>query len=347
MLKVSFRTVSLEKLYPLTISRGTSGTTENLFVFVTDGTHTGVGELAPAAATAPDWDAVRGEREISEYAADGIAPSPYQAYDDMKARGVCPPASAALEMALWDLLARQASLPLYRLLGLPRKSVPTSVTIGLNPPEVTLERVTHILSLTQAKCLKIKLGSPEGLDHDREHFLAAAASAKPFGAVLRVDANGGWTVAKAKQMIPWLAEHGVEYVEQPLPLGMEDGYPEIFEGRALPVFADESIKFAPDVVKMADRVDGINLKLMKCGGVVEALRIVATARAHGLKTMIGCMSESSVGIAPGAAIGALFDYIDLDTHTNLAPDPAIGLAWENGVVLPPNAPGHGVTLKEA
>jgi L-alanine-DL-glutamate epimerase-like enolase superfamily enzyme len=95
---------------------------------------------------------------------------------------------------------------------------------------------------------------------------------------------------------------------------------------------------------VADRCDGINLKLMKCGGITEAVRIVATARAHGLKTMIGCMSESSIAIAAGAAIGSLFDHIDLDSHLNLNPDPAGGIAFVDGVVVPPNTPGHGAFL---
>jgi muconate cycloisomerase len=94
-------------------------------------------------------------------------------------------------------------------------------------------------------------------------------------------------------------------------------------------------------------VDGVNLKLMKCGGLTEALRIVAVARAFGLKTMIGCMGESSVSISAGAAIGALFDHIDLDSHLNLAPDPATGVSLKNGVITPNNHPGHGAQLIDA
>jgi muconate cycloisomerase len=230
------------------------------------------------------------------------------------------------------------------MLGLPKRSSPTSVTIGINPPEVTRERVPDILRRTGAKCLKIKLGSPEGRDHDKAHFLAAAEAARPFGAKLRVDANGGWSVAEAIEMNRWLAERGVDYVEQPLAEGQEDGLPEVFAARVIPIFADESIRFATDVPKVADRVDGINLKLMKCGGITEAVRIVATARAHGLKTMIGCMSESSVAIAAGAAIGALFDYIDLDSHLNLNPDVADGAPIIDGVVIPTERPGHGANF---
>ena len=324
------------------ISRGLMTESENLFVFASDGTHTGIGELSPATGSA--WTAARGQGQLEEFAARGLSDSIHDNYASMREANIDPPAMAALDIALWDLLAKRAGMPLYRMLGLPKTKVPTSVTIGINPPEVTRERVPDILRRTGAKCLKIKLGSPEGRDHDKEHFLAAADAAAPFHPSLRVDANGGWNVDEAIAMNHWLAERGVEYVEQPLAEGQEADLPHVFNNRPLPIFVDESIRFSQSVPKVADRVDGINLKLMKCGGPTEALRIVATARAHGLKTMIGCMSESSVAIAAGAAIGALFDYIDLDSHLNLEPDPATGAPIIDGVVAPTDRIGHGAEL---
>jgi L-alanine-DL-glutamate epimerase-like enolase superfamily enzyme len=342
VLTASFQILTLTKLYPLAISRGTMASSDNLYVSVTDGTHTGIGELSPATGSA--WTAERGQAQIEAFAAKGLADNPYDNYAAMRAAEIDPPAMAALDIALWDLLAKQAGLPLYRLLGLPNRGVPTSVTIGINPPEVTRERVPDILRRTGAKALKIKLGSPEGRDHDRAHFEAAAEAARPFGVTLRVDANGGWTVDEAIEMDRWLAARGVDYIEQPLAEGQEDGLPAVFAARTLPIFVDESIRYSTDIPKVAGRVDGINLKLMKCGGVTEAVRIVAAARAHGLKTMIGCMSESSVAIAAGAAIGALFDHIDLDSHLNLNPDPADGAPIVDGVIVPTDRPGHGAGL---
>jgi len=342
VIRASFRTVELQKLYPLAISRGVMASSENLYVTLTDGTHEGIGELSPATGSA--WTAARGQGQLEAFVARGLADNPYDNYAAMREAEMDPPAMAALDVAYWDLLAKQAGLPLFRMLGLPRRSAPTSVTIGINPAEVTRERVPDILRRTGAKCLKIKLGSPEGRDHDKAHFLAAAESAAPFNVSLRVDANGGWTVDEAIAMNQWLFERGVEYVEQPLVEGQEDGLPAVFASRPLPIFVDESIRFSTSVPKIADRVDGINLKLMKCGGITEAIRIVAAARAHGLQTMIGCMSESSVAIAGGAAIGALFDYIDLDSQLNLKPDPASGLDYVDGVVLPAERPGHGAKL---
>ena len=123
--------------------------------------------------------------------------------------------------------------------------------------------------------------------------------------------------------------------------------PELFRSRPLPLFLDESCHFARDVPALAGKTDGVNVKLMKCGGITEALRIVSTARAHGLKTMIGCMSEAGAAISAGASIAALFDYIDLDSHLNIANDPTTGTVLQDGVVLPADRPGHGARLKDA
>ena len=342
LMRIDCRSFFIKKLYPLAISRGTMTHSENLFVSVTEESVTGLGELSPA--TGSEWTADRGAAQLHAFAAEGLSPIPSVNDRAMRAAEIDPPAMAALDMALWDLLAKQANLPLHRLLGLPIPTVPTSVTIGLNPPEVTRERVPDILARTGAKCLKIKLGSPEGRDFDRAHFLAAAEAAAPFHVHLRVDANGGWTPDEAIVMMQWLADHGVDYVEQPLAAGQEADLPRLFANRPLPIFLDESLRVSADVPALADRCDGVNLKLMKCGGITEALRIVATARACGLQTMIGCMSESSVAIAAGAAIGALFDHIDLDSHLNLDPDPAYGAPIVDGVITPVDLPGHGAYL---
>lgn len=375
MLNVSFRRMELQKIHPLMISRGISSSSENLFVEVSDGTHTGIGELSPA--TASNWTAERGQHQLAAFVAgrhDHLEltppPRPVSAldvlkhvqeifadsrpgdgglkitdvYQAMREWSIDPPAMAALDIALWDLLGKRANMPLYQMLGLPKRQPCTSLTVGINSPEVTRERVPEILQRTGAKCLKIKLGSQEGREHDKAHFVAAAEAAKPFNVKLRVDANGGWTVDEAKMMMDWLAPQGVDYVEQPLVEGAEADLPRVFENRPLPIFVDESCRFSQDIPKWAHSVDGVNLKLMKCGGITEALRIVATAKAFGLKTMIGCMSESSIAIAGGAAMGALFDYIDLDSHLNLKPDPASGAPIVDGVITVNDKPGHGATL---
>ena len=343
-LTLSFETREVKRYFPLTIARGTAPPTNSLFAKVSDGVHAGIGEGmrcfgalvdVPSTCMGPLEELFRefGERSIKEIA------------EEAARREIVGPGRAALDIALWDLKAKQAGMPLYRLLGLPRSTVATSVTIGIEPKEVVLDRVPKILEMTGGKKLKIKLGSPNGEEHDREIFLAAKEASRPFGVSLRVDANGGWDVDRAKSMIPWLKEEGCEYVEQPFAKGNEAWLSEIYEWSPLPIFLDESIFDSSDVVKWASVCHGINLKLMKSGGVTEGLAVLLTAKACGLKTMIGCMSDTSIGIAAGVALSGLCDFIDLDNHTNLDPDPAFGAELVDGVVLPREVPGHGAELR--
>lgn len=342
---VDYSHVELKKRYPLRISRGEFWGSTNLFVTLSDRVHTGIGECAPDEGDTAGTPA-QCQRQLEDFL-DGYdlqRSSPHQSYRAARAAGVAPCAYAALDIAQWDLLAKQAGMPLYRLLGLLPHSVPTSVTIGIVPPEVARERIPEIVTRTGARYLKVKLGSPDGIDADKALFASVIEATSAFDVGIRVDANGGWSLEDAKHMLVWLAERGTEYVEQPLPAGSEAELSVLFKDRALPIYIDESCHFKEDVARHADCVDGVNLKLMKCGGITEALGIVATARAHGLKTMIGCMGESSISISAGAAIGALFDYIDLDSQLNLDPDPATGAVLQAGVVTPTDAPGHGGAL---
>lgn len=344
-MKIEFHTLYLKKRFPLRISRGEIAGGENLFLSVTDGGVTGWGEMAPGA-TEGAADVTAGQTQLEAFIAKGLSDAIHDIWAAGHGAGVGACALAALDMALWDLRAKQAEMPLYRLLGLARRGVVSSLTVGINPPEVVRDRVPLLLA-KGARALKVKLGSPEGIEADKAMFTAVLDAAQGSGAALRVDANGGWSLPDARHMMGWLAKRGVEYIEQPLVSGAEDQLPELFRDRALPIFVDESCRFSTDIPGFADCVDGVNLKLMKCGGITEALRIVATARAFGLKTMIGCMGESSVSIAAGASLSALFDYIDLDSHLNLDPDPASGAPFEVGTTLPEDRPGHGGALDHA
>lgn len=344
-MKVEYHTVYLKKRFPLRISRGVFEGSDNLYISLTENGHTGWGEMAPGGTEGAET-AAAGQAMLEQFCATGLSASIHDTWQNAHAAGVAPCALAALDMALWDVRAKQAGMPLYALLGLARRAVVSSVTVGINPPDVVRERVPLLLA-RGARALKIKLGSPEGIEADQAMFAAVFEAAQGSGAVLRVDANGGWSLKDARRMMGWLAEHDVEYIEQPLVRGAEDQLPDLFKDRAMPIFVDESCRMSGDIATFFQSVDGVNLKLMKCGGITEAFRIVATARAFGLKTMIGCMGESSVSIAAGASIGALFDYIDLDSHLNLDPDPATGAPFENGITLPADQPGHGGVLSHA
>ena len=342
---VTFKTLRLTKLMPLGISRGTSTGSVNLYVYAEKYGHIGIGECAPGTGFDESL-AELAENQLRDLVSEDLGRlSIHEVYDLAMKREIDAGAVAALDTALWDLAAKRADLPLYQMLGLPKPRVATSVTIGLNPPDVIREKVPWLLDHTGGKSLKIKLGSPQGIAHDQESYLAATESAERFHVSLRVDANGGWNQRDALTMMDWLSERGCDYVEQPLVKGAEDGLPELYAKRKLPLFIDESCRVSADVAKYASCVDGVNMKLMKCGGITEALRIIGCARAHGLKTMIGCMADSSVAIAAGAAISGVLDHIDLDSHMNQNPDPAAGLDFINGVVTPRDVPGHGAYLK--
>ena len=342
---VNFHTVNLKKKFPLQISRGVHDKSQNLFVEILKDGITGWGESAPGktegAKTAQEVQAHL--KRLLDTGIDNL--SIHEIYQRGKEMEIPACAQAGIDIALWDWNSKKARLQLKELLGLPTPKTPTSITVGINPPEVVKERVEMILTNPDVKALKVKLGSPEGIEYDKLIYSQVIESTKKSNIAIRVDANGGWSVDEAKLMMKWLAERKAEYIEQPLVEGDEDKLKFLFDGRPLPIFIDESCRFSEDVANHYQYVDGVNLKLMKCGGITEALRILNVAKSHGLKTMIGCMSESSVSISAGAAITGIIDYVDLDSHYNLDPDPSEGASMINGVTMNSSLPGHGAKLK--
>ncbi len=345
-MKINYYKVKLKKRFPLAISRGVRYDSENLFIRYEKDGIIGWGESAPGdteGASTPE----EAQKELERFVATGIEGESLQdLYDRSKELNIPPCAYAAIDIALWDWTAKKAGLPLYQILGFQRPHVPTSVTIGINTPDVIKKRIPLLLDGTTVKSLKIKLGSPEGLSADKIMYEQVVESTKDYNVKIRVDANGGWNVKDAKYMMQWLAERGVDYIEQPLKEGEENELEKIFKDRPLPIYLDESCRFSENIPKFANHVDGVNMKLMKCGGITEALRIISTAKAHGLKTMIGCMSESSVSIAAAASLTGEIDHIDLDSHYNLEPDPSSGAPMVDGITLPADIPGHGAELKK-
>lgn len=341
---IKFHKVNLKKKFPLQISRGTHSESQNVFIEIIEDGITAWGESAPGK-TEGATTAIEVEEALVNLIGEGIEGlSIYEVYQKGRELKTPPCALAGLDIALWDLKAKKAKLQLNDLLGIPKPTTPTSITVGINPPEIVKERVELILNNQQVKAIKIKLGSPNGIEYDKEIYSQVFESTKSSNILIRVDANGGWALDDAKEMIKWLSDRRAEYIEQPLAEGNEDQLKFLFKGRNLPIFVDESLRFSEDVPRVANFVDGINLKLMKCGGITEALRILNTARAFGLKTMIGCMSESSVSISAGASLTGIIDYVDLDSHYNLSPDPSSGAKMVNGITMTNNSNGHGAQL---
>ncbi|MGH7534991.1 MAG: dipeptide epimerase, partial [Gemmatimonadales bacterium] len=244
-----------------------------------------------------------------------------------------PAARSALSAALHDLVGKRLGVPVYRLWGLDPSRAPRSTfTIGVDTPERIRAKV---LEAEQYPILKVKLGT----DRDVEILRTIRdATSKE----LRVDANCGWTVKQALRMLPVLAEFGVTVLEQPLPPQELDGLATITRRADIPVIADESCETAADIPPLVGKVDGINIKLAKCGGLREAVRMIAIARAHGLMVMVGCMIESSLGITAAAHFTPLVDFVDLDGAALLADDPFVGATIDGGQVCLPDGPGLGV-----
>jgi L-Ala-D/L-Glu epimerase / N-acetyl-D-glutamate racemase len=247
-----------------------------------------------------------------------------------------PAARSALSAALHDLVGKRLGVPVYRLWGLdPTKAPMSTFTIGLDTPEQLRAKV---LEAAQYPILKIKLGT----ERDIEILRTIRDSTDKE---IRVDANCGWTVKRAIAMLPVLAEFGVTVLEQPLPPNELDGLAEITRRASIPVIADESCETAVDIPRLVGKVDGINIKLAKCGSLREALRMIAVARAHGMMVMVGCMIESSLGITAAAHFTPLVDLVDLDGAALLANDPFQGASIDGGRVTLPDGPGLGVRAR--
>ena len=242
-------------------------------------------------------------------------------------------AKSAIDMALHDRLGKKLGVPLYQLWGLnPHKTPCTSFTIGLDEPEVMAEKTQHAEAYP---ILKVKLGTPRDIEIIQK---LREVTDKP----IYVDANTAWTPKEAVRRIRELARYGVELIEQPTKPYDLAGLKFVREHSALPIIADESVKRASDIPTLAECVDGINIKLVKCGGLLEAYRMINVARAHGLQVMIGCMIESSLGITAAAHLTPLVDYADLDGNLLIANDPYTGVTLDEGKLILPNRPGIGV-----
>jgi L-alanine-DL-glutamate epimerase-like enolase superfamily enzyme len=241
---------------------------------------------------------------------------------------------AALDAALHDWIGKRLGLPVWRLLGLSPDAPPTSYTIGIDTLEGTHRRARGARDF---RALKIKVGGPEDLAR-------VEAVRGESDVPLRVDANEGWTLETARELVPALLELGVELVEQPFPAEDLDSFRALREVAPRPsLIVDEGCHDLADVAAAATYADAINVKLAKSGGPREAVRMIHAARALGLRVMLGCMIESQLGIAPAAAIASLVDWADLDGHLLLADAPYTGLELRDGRVLPGPGPGLGVS----
>jgi L-alanine-DL-glutamate epimerase-like enolase superfamily enzyme len=317
------------------ISRGASDEAEVVYVELRHDGVSGFGEAAPIERYD---ESAESARAFAVEAGELLSRMDPFAFEEIEARLRERPgeqaAKAAIDAALHDLCGKLVGLPVWRFLGLRRDGPPTSWTIWLGDPDDMARRAEKVRG--RFKRLKLKLGAGDGRDVERVRAVREVSDVP-----LQVDVNEAWSLDEALEALPQLAELGVQYCEQPLRAGDPDG-PELKRLSPLPIYVDEDCHTLDDVAASAERAHGLTVKLAKSGGIREAVRMAHAGRALGLGLMLGCMNESGLAVAAGAACASLFDHVDLDGNLLLVEDPWPGVELVDGVQLPADAPGLGV-----
>ncbi|GAA3643032.1 dipeptide epimerase [Flavivirga jejuensis] len=338
-MKLIIRTYNLQLKHPFTISRGATRTViPSVIVELQEHGFSGYGEATENVyynKTAKQLvQELIEKREIVEVSS-GRTPKAYWNYllphFDKNMFLLC-----ALDEAYHDLYTKIKGVKLYEYWGLKLEKLPqTNYTIGID----SIENMVAKMNETPWPIYKIKLGTKRDLEIVTE-------LRKHTNSIFRIDANCGWTVDETIKYSYEFKKLGVEFIEQPLPATNWKDAKKVFKGSCLPIIADESCIVETDINKCHNHFHGVNIKLMKCGGLTPAKRMIAKAKLLGLKTMVGCMTESSVGISAIAHLTPMLDYVDMDGVLLLKNDTAKGVKIEHGNVQFPNINGTGVKLNE-
>lgn len=338
MMQVSVESFELKLREPFTISRGTVTAQPTMIVRLEHDGLVGLGEATTNTYYGNTLEKMTDAlARVAPILADYQLENPAELWKELDPElQDCRFAQCALDCAAWDLYAQMHSMPLWKLWGFHPDDVrpPSCFTIGIDQPDVMLKKMR---ARADWPIFKIKLPENGGLDLVRT--LRAESDA-----VFRVDANCGWKAEQVMELADQLADLGVELIEQPL-AAEEFATMSQLKGRcAIPLMADESCRTEADVDRCIESFDAINVKLTKCGGLSPARRMITRAKQNGLKVMVGCMTESSVGIAAGVHLLPLLDFADLDGALLLAEDIAQGLVWDKGMCGLPERPGIGVQI---
>jgi len=337
--KLTWHRRQLHLRHPFNIARferSDNRVQEVLLVEIEHDGRVGRGEAAPSSAYLQSFDSVEAMLEEAArmlgndpFAFDAIFDPLWERFGDQQA------AISAIDGALHDLCGKILGLPVWKWLGVdPSRAPLTSFTIGIDDADVVAAKVREAADYP---ILKIKVGTP-----DDDEILAAVRQEAP-NKILRVDANCGWSSADVLERCRHLSQrYDLEFIEQPTAAGDHDALPGLREAGVGPIVADESCVGIEDVLGCVGYFDGINIKLSKCGGIRRAVQMIHTARSAGLRVMLGCMVETSVGIAAAAQLAPLADWIDLDGHLLLADDPFEGVGGLHGRLTLTERPGLGV-----
>jgi L-alanine-DL-glutamate epimerase-like enolase superfamily enzyme len=250
-------------------------------------------------------------------------------------------AKAAIDFALHDLMGKAAGLPVKTLMGGALEQIPTSLTVTIGTPEESVRSARELLD-EGARILKIKIGKEPEQDIERVRAIRNITDAE-----LRVDANQGYSLKRAMKVLRALEKYDIEFAEQPLPAAQIKELEILRKSTSIPIMADEAVHTSTDIIPLIDKVDAINIKLMKSGGLHEARKIASIARAAGMKIMVGCMIETKLGISAGThlALGIGADYADLDGYWDLVQQPFEGVIYRDGYNSVSDEPGLGVAQR--
>jgi L-alanine-DL-glutamate epimerase-like enolase superfamily enzyme len=325
-LRLAVEPLQLPLKHTFTIARSSESSSHSAVVRLRWNELEGLGESAPIARYGESVESV-----IAGLRAHPLGDDPYRL--DALLEGLTPAQRCGLDIALHDLIGKDLDRPLWRLLGLDRARTPrTSFTIGIASLEDTLAKVRAVGA---HPVIKVKLGTGE----ERETIEAIRSV---YTGTIRVDANEGWTPERSVELLTQMAKHDIEFCEQPIPAGTPERLRWIRERSPIPIVTDEDSKDAADLPALAGCVDGVNVKLVKCGGIRGALAMIHTARAMGFKIMLGCMVESQILTTAAAHLSPLADWADLDGPFLTAHDPFRGITYDEGRIVLPDGAGLGV-----
>ena len=335
-MELRFYPYELQLQHTFTVSSYTPKTTPDVQVEIDYQGYTGYGEASMPPYLGQSVESVTAflqKVDLSQFA-DPFCLEDILGYVDSLSPGDSA-AKAAVDIALHDLVGKLLSAPWYRIWGYnPAKAPSTTFTIGIDTPEVVREKTLECAD--RFNILKVKVGTAS----DKE-MITTIRSVTDLP--IAVDANQGWTDrSQALEMIHWLKEHGIVMVEQPLPVDRYDDLAWLREKSPLPVYGDESVQGLDDVRRAVGLFDGINIKLMKCGGLRNAHKMVDLARGLGLKVMLGCMTETSCAVSAAAQLSPAVDFADLDGNLLISNDLFDGVGLQEGRLLLPDRPGIGV-----
>jgi len=325
-IEIEVEPLELPLKHTFTIARSSESSARSVVVRLRWNGLEGLGESAPNARYDEDVPSVAAGLTALELGDDPYA---FERLLD----GLTPAQRCGLDIALHDLVGKDLDRPLWRLLGLdPGRTPQTSFTIGIATVDEMLAKVREV---SDHPVLKVKLGKGAEVE-------TVEAIRSIYTGTIRIDANEGWTPEQTVELLSTLRKYEIEFCEQPIPAGSPEKLRWIRERSPIPIVTDEDSKDAKDLPALLGCVDGINVKLVKCGGIRGALEMIHTARAMGLKIMLGCMVESQILTTAAAHLSPLVDWADLDGPFLTARDPFAGITYAGGKIVLPDGPGLGV-----